>query len=180
MGLAVIVVINTIFYITLFVLTRSLSAKIPTASKYDVLLTRILVLNGISIFAVWTTIVIVVNLAIVLQYSSGLSASTAGTAALTLLAVGVFVYFLLENTVLDKYVRYVLVPYPVVIWGLIGIVAEHWGKPGETRNSVYTLVLLLAMVVLTVIRVVLFFLFRHFRPLKKRPATTDATNLVAV
>ena len=171
---------NIVIYITISAQQFSFFSKTFIATKYDTILTRILVLNGLCILATWTTIANLLNFGIVLQYSADVSAATVGTISLSLLTVVVAIYFSLENTILDKYVRYVFVVYPVVIWALIGVLADHWGKPGEKRNSVFALVLLLATAVLAFIRVGLFFIFVYFRPLKKRPTTTDASNIVAI
>ena len=133
------------------------------ASKVDVKLTQILVLNGLFFYATWTTIASLLNFSIVLQHTSNVNPATVGTIILSLLTVLLLIYFSLENTILDRYVRDVFAVYPVVIWALIGVVAKHWGKSGEERNSVFALVLLLVTAVLMLLRGCLLIFFYFFR-----------------
>ena len=97
----------------------------------DDVLTKVLVLNGLSLYATWTTIAGLVNFSIVLQYTFDIDPSTVGTVTLALLSAVILLYFSLENTVLDPYSRDAFTVYPVVIWALIGILGKHWGVPGN-------------------------------------------------
>ena len=120
-------------------------------------------MNGLSLYATWTTIAALVNASIVLQYSFGVDPSTVGTVILFLLTAAILFYFTLENTVLDQYARDVYTVYPVVLWALMRILDKHWGVAGEGRNVVFTLVLLLGTVALMFLRSSLQVLFYHFR-----------------
>ena len=111
--------------------------------KADVILTWIFPINGLFFYATWTTIASLVNLAAALQYSpSNVSGTTSGTISLSLLLITLVVYFILENTVLYRILRYVLSVYPVIIWALTGVLSAHWGVIGEERNSRFALGLL--------------------------------------
>ena len=164
---AFLVAFNLVIYVTISTLSFFFFSRMSIATKLDTYATRILALNGLSFFATWSTIAMLVNLCVVLQYSLGVSAATSASISLSLLATALVVYFTLENTILDQYTRYVFSVYPVVIWALIGILADHWGKSGEKRNSVFALILLLVTVALAFARTVLFVIFYHFRPTKK-------------
>ena len=154
---------DLVIYVTISALAIYFFANMTVASKTDDRLTRVLVLNGLSFYATWTTIAALVNISIVLQYTFNVDATTVGTVILTLLAAVLLIYFSLENTILDQYARDVFAVYPVVIWALIGVVAKHWGKSGEERNSVFALILLLVTVALTFLRGGLLVLFYFFR-----------------
>lgn len=45
--------------------------------------------------------------------------------------------FALENFVLDKHVRYVLVIYPVVIWALTGNLDKNFDAESPNRNGFF-------------------------------------------
>ena len=137
---------------------------IRNSSKIDYWLTWFLPINGVMFYATWVTIATLANLASVLQYYTDLSPADSGTVCLALLTVIVVTYFVLENTILDRFTRYVFSVYPVVVWALIGIVKEHWGKEGQRRNYIFTLVLLIVVIVHVVARVILFIIFTLWRP----------------
>ena len=137
---------------------------IRKSSRADYWLTWFLPVNGVMFYATWVTIATLANLASVLQYYTDLSPADSGTVCLALLTVIVVTYFILENTILDRFTRYVFSVYPVVVWALIGIVTEHWGKEGQRRNAVFTLVLLIVVLVHVVARVILFIAFTIWRP----------------
>ena len=88
-----------------------------------------------------------------------MSATDSATVSLSLLLVALVVYFILENTVLYRFLRYVFSVYPVVIWALIGVVSEHWGVQGEERNSRFALGLLIISIIALIVRIVLVVIF---------------------
>ena len=136
-------------------------------NKWDVLLTWFFPINGLFFYATWTTIASLINLIAALQYSSDIdvSATNSGTIALSLLLVTLVVYFVLENTVFDRYLRYVLSVYPVVIWALIGVLVKHWDNEDEERNTRFALGLLIISIVVFIVRIGLVIAFSIFRPL---------------
>ena len=149
-------------------------------SKTDDQLTMVLVLNGLALYATWTTIAGLVNFSIVLQYTFSVDPSMVGTATLALLSAVILLFFTLESTVLNSYARDVFTVYPVVIWALIGVLDKHWGVPGEERNAVFTLVVLLGTVALAFLRTGLFVVFYHFgqRGNSRGAATANKAELL--
>lgn len=174
---ALLIAFNIFFYPMLAMLIVYFY-KVRTQSKVnklDILLTWILPINGLFLYATWTTIASLVNLAAALEYSGTTSVAgvDSGTIALSLLLVTLLVYFILENTVLDRFLRYVLSVYPVVIWALIGVLAKQWGNEDEEeRNSRFTLGLLIIAILTLIVRISLVILFTIFRPLKRRTYET--------
>lgn len=138
------------------------------AFKIEGYLSQIIVVNGLVIYATWVTIATLINLTIVIQYYGGLNGTDSGTVALTVLMFELIVYFVLENTILDRFLRFVFMVYPVVIWALSAVVSAHYD--GE-RNAIYTVVLLVIALVLFIVRVVLMVIFRFFRPLASKFVT---------
>ena len=134
--------------------------------KIDLYLTRILVLNGLVIYATWVTIATLINFTIVLEYFADVSSTNSGTIALSLLTVEVVAYFILENTLLDSFARPVVMVYPVIIWALSAALDAHWGKEEDDRNSVFALTLLIFGVFLFVVRIILLIIFGFKRHIK--------------
>ena len=71
-------------------------------------------MNGQGLYTTWTVIASLINLSTCLKYVAGMDGemeeTVSGIALGTLLTI-VLVYFVLENTVLDNYVRLLLTPY---------------------------------------------------------------------
>ena len=148
-------ILNLFFYPTLGMLVGYFYKITSESSNLDKTLTWILPINGLFLYATWTTIASLINLAAVLEYSSSVSVSATdcGTISLSVFLVALVVYFVLENTVLYRFLRYVLSVYPVVIWALIGELAAHWGTKGEERNSRFALGLLVVTVIMFIVRI---------------------------
>ena len=185
-----------LLYVAIGMLTYHLYRKTKDleeeGQKCDLWMTRIIVLNGLALYASWISVATCLNVGVVIQYytppgtglglteGSGSAAGSgngtsgglntpldvnSGTVTLALLAFVVLVYFILENTVLDRFTRFVLVAYPTVIWALAGAVQGQWNKHENPRNQIFSLVLLSVVILLACIRVVLLIVFACVRPL---------------
>ena len=140
-----------LLYATLIRSYMSVNIKTDTVSKRDFVLTQVLVNNGLALYATWCTIASLLNLAMALAYYHGVDQDVASTISLVILAVEVIVWFALENTILDKYVRYTLTIYSVVIWALSASINKNW-NPAK-RNSIISVVLLSLACTLLVVRI---------------------------
>ncbi|KAM6948441.1 uncharacterized protein FYW47_016405 [Aplochiton taeniatus] len=118
----------------------------------DLLCLRLLVLNGLCLYATWTTIATLINFTVVLQLV-GVDKNTAATISLCILLVEVLGWFLLENFVLDRWVRWVLTIHPVVVLALLGIVSKHFDPGHPSPNAIFMVVLLVVSCMLLVARV---------------------------
>ncbi|XP_061820683.1 uncharacterized protein [Nerophis lumbriciformis] len=118
----------------------------------DLWLLRVLAQNGISIYATWSTIATLLNLAIVLNVYAKLSLTHAATVSLAILAVLLCVWFLAEMLLLDQHVRYILTIHPVVIWALTGSITNNY-TAAPTPNGIFVAVLLALACVMFVARV---------------------------
>ena len=132
--------------------------------KLNFYITQIVVVNGLAIYATWVTIATLINFSIVLQYYANLDGTDVGTAALSILTFLLSLYFILENTILDRFLRLVFIVYLVVIWALSGVLSAHYGDDENRRNSIFTLVLLILTIILFIIRFILWVMFAFFRP----------------
>lgn len=147
----------------IFILELLLYASINTESKYlfsldesyglrfNLNIARYVILNSLSVYAAWITVANLINLDIVLNYFGPLTASMAGSLSLVLLGADVLIYFILENTWLTNFGRYVYSVYPTFAWALSGVVYAHADHPG--LNELVAFVLLAVSVVLAVAKV---------------------------
>ncbi|XP_022065400.2 uncharacterized protein LOC110961910 [Acanthochromis polyacanthus] len=136
--------------------------------KVDLWLHRVLIQNGVAIYATWTTIATLVNLAIVVSYDGNMSPPDAATLSLSILTVVLIVWFVLENFLLDKYVRFILSIYPAAIWALSGVYTKNYNPAAPTRNNIFIAALLAIACVLFAARILLV-VWRQ----KKRPFYRD-------
>lgn len=140
-------------YATLARSYMTLNLATKGVPKGDSIATQILVNNGIALYATWCTIASLLNLAMAITYFHGVDQDVASTISLVILALEVIVWFTLENTILDKYVRNTLSIYPVVIWALSASISTNWDP--SKRNSVISVVLLAVSCTLLVVRIVI-------------------------
>lgn len=124
-------------------------------------LTRVLILNGSVVYGTLSALLALFNLGAILCENVGLAGETASTIILSLLSSLLFTYFLLENTILDRFLRYVYSIYPVVIWTLLGVLTQTGvGRDSlKDRNVVFVLVLVCVVGVLLVLRVILWMVY---------------------
>lgn len=136
---------------------------IANGQKRDVILTQIFLNNGIGIYETWVTMAAQVNLAVALQYDYDCSASTSAIVALSIVLLELGTWFTAEVTILDRYVRYVLTVYPVVVWALVGIIVNNY-KEGEV-SSILSVVAICITCCLLVARLVLVVVYHLKKPL---------------
>ncbi|XP_041847564.1 uncharacterized protein LOC121643968 [Melanotaenia boesemani] len=131
---------------------------------------RILVQNGLTVYATWTSIASLINFCVVLHLW-GVEKSTAATACLCILFAEVVGWFILENWVLDRWTRNILTVYPVVIVALVGILYKHFNPADPTPNSVFTVILLVLACILMVSRLCTVIWRNRWRPLHSPGST---------
>lgn len=157
-ALVFLVLIAVSNYMMIFFSCWGLHTYGPWLNKYhkvDLWLHRVLVQNGVAIYATWTTVASMVNLDIVLIYDTDMSQAEGSTISLSILTGVLIVWFILENTLLDKYVRFIVSIYPVMIWALAGVFAENYDAEEPSRNNIFVAALLAVACTLFVARVIL-------------------------
>ena len=144
--------------------------------------TRVLTLNALSLFAAWAVLCALFHLAAVFGEDTDLHGDTIATSLLSLLGAITVSYFLLEATILDRYLRFVFVVYPTVAWWVGGVLSRQWdGDFGQiSRNNLLAFVLLVAVCGLFVVRLVLIVLFGCFRPLAGGGGKDDVLGLALI
>ncbi|XP_075060002.1 uncharacterized protein LOC142144743 [Mixophyes fleayi] len=164
-------------YIVLYISYRALYLNgvwLCKQRKVDLWLIRIFAQNGIAVYATWTTVACLLNFAVALTYNGNIPNSTSTTVSLSILAFEVVLWFYLENFVFDKYVRYTLTVYPVVIVALSGALNKNFNKSSPDGNNIYIAVLLAVGCAVFAVRVVLV-IWRHF----KQPLNAAMSNKIS-
>ncbi|KAI1240412.1 hypothetical protein IHE44_0008834 [Lamprotornis superbus] len=166
---------------SLFVSHRALSIHsswFVKGHKVELWLIRILVQNGLALYLTWTSIATLLNFAVVLIYKWNVTDEKATTASLSILALGLVVWFYLENYFLDKYVRYNLTVYPVVIAALTGSTCRNRSFSSPLTNDVFIVVLLTLTCLIFAVRLGLV-TWRHWkRPLEASESRVTRSYLV--
>ncbi|GFR95660.1 hypothetical protein ElyMa_006278400 [Elysia marginata] len=142
----------------------------------EIWLTRGLVHNGLAIQGTWVSVATLLNLAMVLTYSGDKIASVdeAGTVSLSVLTVEIAVFAFTDLVLLDRWTRYTLTPYAVLIVALTGSIAKNYSA-GAT-NSVFTVVLLVAACLLAVVKLTVT-IYRHLRNPRYRTMSDNEEEL---
>lgn len=121
--------------------------------RKDLWLYRILVQNGVAVYATWGTLSTLLNLTIYLEHQTSTSRCDCAMLSQLLLLLELFVWFLLENFYLDEHVRYILTIYPVVILWLTGNL-DNLDSPGS-HSFVFAVFILIMCCIFFLARVIL-------------------------
>jgi hypothetical protein len=124
----------------------------------DIWLIRILVHNGIGLYAAWATIAILLNTNVVLIYVGELSQKVGGTITLSLILTSIISWFFLELLVLDAHLRYLLSPYIAILLTLGDSIANNWNP--ESSNSILMAFTLTISILFAVAKIIVM-LVRH-------------------
>jgi len=105
-----------------------------------------LTMNGFGVYTTWTVIATLINLSVALVYEFEVDMTKTCLTALCLLVIVHVTWFMVENTVLDRYVRYLLTPYMVIIWAVNGIRVniQEKGDISERLSDFVVAVLIIA------------------------------------
>ncbi|CAB1340706.1 unnamed protein product, partial [Coregonus sp. 'balchen'] len=95
--------------------------------------TRYLTQNGLAVFGWWTLLEALVSLGVVLRYQAGLPDPLVSSMVLTLLLLGMLIWFVFESFIFSKYIRYTFTVYPVLIVGL-GAMVPNAGSNDDTSK----------------------------------------------
>ncbi|XP_013050336.2 uncharacterized protein [Anser cygnoides] len=165
----------------LFISHRALSIHsswFVKGHKAELWLIRILVQNGLALYATWTTIASLLNFAVVLIYKWDVSNEIATTTSLSILTLLLVIWFYQENFFLDKYVRYNLTIYPVVIVALSGSACKNFSLSSPTTNGIFIVILLAVTCLIFAVRLGLV-IWRHCKRPLEAPRSPHPSGTVA-
>ncbi|XP_071769152.1 uncharacterized protein LOC139922519 [Centroberyx gerrardi] len=143
--------------------------------RKDLACLKILVQNGLALYTTWTSIATLINFSLVLNLW-GVAKSTAATGSLCILFAELVGWFILENFVLDRWVRNILTVYPVVIVALVGNITKHFHPADPSPNSVFMIILLVVTCVLLLVRVAVVACRNRKQPLYSPSSTRRMTS----
>jgi len=128
----------------------------------------VLSMNGQGVYATWTVIASLLNFCHCLVYVAGMDMEKSCNICTGILLAVLIIYFILDNTVLDNYVRLLLTPYLVVIWATIGIVVnkENSEEVADSNKAMTKAILGIASVFMA-LKIVIVVLRQLKRPLGK-------------
>lgn len=112
-------------------------------TKTDLWMYRILWHNSMAAFTTWLTIVAAYMLGITLRVEAGLGLQDIVYVVLGILGGIMLVWFILENTVLDRYGRYTVTPYLVMIFHMTGVYVRQYGV--TTKETDYFIAVMLGV-----------------------------------
>ena len=146
--------------------TYSTKLVLQATNGADLWATRVLVHNGIAFVVAWFSVQWILH-AVMTATEYGLDAGLAASVGLAILCLQLVVWFVLEHSILDRFVRYIHIEYLVVMAMLAAIVFEHWNnKDEELTNRAFTVALLGFTFVLQVCRVFLVLLYCRFKSIE--------------
>lgn len=167
-------------YVCLFCSYRSLANAKVTLIKQgrgsDIWMTRILVQNGLGTYAAWCTIATLLNFATALIYrtSGAISQQDGCSIALGILAAVFVLYALKDWFLTDKWTRYTVTPYVVLVYALTASVAKNY--EAGARNTVLTIVLLAIGILAMVVKFGLMFA-RHCKETRNAPNENEENKV---
>jgi len=135
----------------------------------DKWITRLLVHNGLALMVTWQIIELLLYINVTMQYNSGktVKADVASTIIIIVYVIFLTLWLILETTILDQFMRYTIIIYPVCLWFLSTALIEQWDhkRYKQTRNNNLLVGALCYTATVQVSRLVFLIFFWISRPL---------------
>ena len=100
------------------------------------------VLNGIPIYATWTTIAASINASVVFRYSLEWSNDGAITIGLIVLISNILAYWFCDFIKFNSFLRYTFTPYFVLIWAFLGVLTNYSMKDYDSSIVIFVLLIM--------------------------------------
>lgn len=181
-ALGFIIVVLVALYLCIVTIAYPLyqnTGQLLVEQNFDVWATRVLALNGLALYSTWIEVVLLMNLSSSLLYSGGVSNETSTLVSLSLLLALFLVYFVAEQTFLDRFGRHVIADYLIYPWAMLWIVVEQSNSQfllSTTVSAYSTTVMVLAFIVLAA-KVVLNVVYVCLRPIKYPTMEGDGSEI---
>ena len=161
------------FYISVRCLADYGNVMTSCGQSTDVWYVRILVQNGLAMFATWGSVASLFNMTIVMTYSNGRRSNENLTSviAISFLLLQTAGWSVLDTWLRERHLRYVFTPYLVVLLVTGGMVSENWNKGGPL--TVYMTIVLIITFILLLTKALLSTLRHVFDPLYQRPSVIN-------
>ncbi|XP_046379254.2 uncharacterized protein LOC124151041 [Haliotis rufescens] len=178
LSLVVMLFVSTFLYISLALSYNALERHMPLLyvqeRKIDIWCIRILVQNGIALYATWTTIESLLILAVVMTYTSVpvVAEETSSTVSLSILAAFMLVYALTDFFAFDRFSRFTVTPYVVLIVAFSGMFANN--ADTYKMNSIFIVALLATSAVVALTKI----FFICLRQITKQSDSAETTEFL--
>lgn len=116
--------------------------------------TRYMIQNGLAMFAWLTLLEALVCLGVVLKFKAGLQDPVASSLVLTLLLLGMLLWFVFESVLFTKYIRYTLTVYPVLVLSLGSMFTKGYQVNSLGPNTIYCGFLMLIATILNSVQLI--------------------------
>ena len=123
---------------------------------------RILVQNGIAMYATWLLVATHLNLDIALYYRWGVTKYVSDLVPLCMLIVFIVTWATLDILMLDSFTRYLFMPYVVLVVAFTGVVYAQVDIKDLNRIGIFILVLLCLSCFCFVVKIISM-IWRHFK-----------------
>ena len=156
------------------------SSPIPVSSGFDFWSFHIFVINGIAFFTGWVSSTALVDLAVVLQADLDVAPIAASKVSLSLVLVSVLLWSALQNSVCEKFTRFMFAEYIPLIVVLAGVIAKKWRYEHEDVRS-FALALFIITLMLLIFRIGMILtreIKRGALPLRSHEAAAENVNLI--
>jgi len=150
-------------------------ARLQKEFRWLAALLRLCLVNGVGMYAAWTTVATLLNVAHVMVYTSGkVSESSASTTILSILLVEIIIFVVVDVVVLDSYFRFLWTPYITLVIALLGSVlngkedannVSGTNQPKTTLNRDFSVALLVISSILLFVKIGWTFWREKRRPL---------------
>ncbi|XP_071814945.1 uncharacterized protein [Apostichopus japonicus] len=148
-GLQVTLYIVMICY---YIPVKKYTVELAKTQRWNLLCLRILVQNGVALYASWCTVASLLGFTIVLVHLSGWEQAAACCFSLSILSLELILYFIFDLIIFDKYTRYTFTTYPTVMWALIAIIVNNFEE--DRPHMVFAIALLCTATIMCAVKVV--------------------------
>ena len=94
----------------------------------DIWFIRIVLNNGLAMFLSWATVASIFNFAVVLIHRTGANQSVGSIVSLAFFTLEIVAWWICDNFVYDKLLRYFITPYIVSLVSLTGLIQKKLGS----------------------------------------------------
>ncbi|XP_072040769.1 uncharacterized protein [Amphiura filiformis] len=137
--------------------------------KFDLWANRILIQNGLALYAGWCSISTILNLIYTFVYGGVMTSSggnmdenLASLIGISLIGLNIVLYFYLENFVWERYMRYTYTVWGAFLWAVIGIMTKDFSYD---VNTFIAFGLLGMTFILFIVKIILSIWRSHAKPL---------------
>lgn len=107
---------------------------------------RVLVQSGLIFDCAWNSVLVIINLAVVLCYRIGLTSLQSSVIGLLVFAIGLLLWFGIENLIFEKYVRFTVAEYIAISIAMTSLLSRS-----RTGESYFPIMLLSCMTLVLVL-----------------------------